>query len=239
MIQEYKSSVERLAKLFKQSRERWKQRALELQKKLRAKEVRIRDLEKSRELWKRRAKTAEQIVREYRTTEKRQAMQPDDDLDAGPLEALEATPDPETQNNGHCQWSKVRGHHYGVKIIHLAVAFVIQSLNSFRGAAQNFALLGQYFGQARPSYSSIRQWVLRVGLYELQRPRENRSDWLFVVDMTLELGARKCLVVLGISQCRWQHLVKEASGKLSYQEMEVLGLEVMSQSKGEAKYRRP
>lgn len=35
MIQEYKSSIERLAKLFKQSRDRWKQRALELQKKLR------------------------------------------------------------------------------------------------------------------------------------------------------------------------------------------------------------
>ena len=78
--------------------------------------------------------------------------------------------------------------------------------------------------------------MLRVGLYELQRERENRSDWLFIIDMTLELGARKCLVVLGISQAPWQHLVKEATGELSHQEMEVLGLEVMSMSKGEAIY---
>jgi len=57
--------------------------------------------------------------------------------------------------------------------------------------------------------------------------------------MTLELGPRKCLVVLGISQARWQYLVEQALGELSYQEMEVLGIEVMSQTKGEAKYRRP
>ena len=113
------------------------------------------------------------------------------------------------------------------------MAFVIESLNSFRGAAQNFALLGQYFALASPSYSSIRQWVLRVGFYELFRPRENRGDWLFIIDMTLELGARKCLVILGISQAHWQKLLNTSQGELSYQDMEVLGLEIMSQTKGE------
>ena len=44
MIPGYKSSIERLANLFQQSRERWKSRSLKLQKKLRAKEIRIRDL---------------------------------------------------------------------------------------------------------------------------------------------------------------------------------------------------
>ena len=116
------------------------------------------------------------------------------------------------------------------------MAFVIESLNSFRGAAQNFALLGQYFALANPSYSSIRQWVLRVGFYELFRPREKRGDWLFIIDMTLELGARKCLVILGVSHARWQQLVNTSEGELSYQDMEVLGLEIMSQTKGEMIY---
>ncbi|WP_424095946.1 hypothetical protein [Moorena producens] len=109
-------------------------------------------------------------------------------------------------------------------------------MTSFRGAARNFTLLNEYFTLASPSYSSIRQWVLRVGLYELQRPRENRCDWLFIIDMTLELGSRKCLVVLGIPQARWQHLVEQAKGKLSYQEMEVLDIQVMNQSNGVAIY---
>ena len=233
MIQGYKSSIERLAKSFKQSRDLWKRRAIKLQKKLRAQEIRIRDLQKSRELWKRRAKTAELLLREYRTTEKTQAMQLSDDGDAVPPTAGSEVG---SGDHEHSQCRGARAHHYGVFIIHLAVAFVVSSLNSFRGAARNFTLLGQYCTLASPSYSSIRQWVLRVGLYELQRRRENRSDWLFIIDMTLELGSRKCLVVLGISQARWQQLVKQAQGKLSYQEMEVLAMEVMNQTKGEAIY---
>ena len=66
----YKSSIQRLANLFKRSRDVWKQRAAEKQKKLRAQEIRIRDLEKSRELWKCRAQTAEAQVREYQAQEK-------------------------------------------------------------------------------------------------------------------------------------------------------------------------
>ena len=121
-------------------------------------------------------------------------------------------------------------------IIQLAIAFVVESLTSFRGSARNFALLGRHFHLSSPSYSSIRQWMLRVGLYVLQSPRENRCDWLFIIDMTLELGSRKCLVVLGISQARWQQLVQQTQGELSYQEMEVLGMEVMSTTKGEVIY---
>jgi len=65
---------------------------------------------------------------------------------------------------------------------------------------------------------------------------ENLTDWLFIIDMTVELGARKCLVILGISQSRWQDLVKKTQGELSYQQMEVLAIEVMSQTNGEAIY---
>lgn len=67
----YKSSIQRLANLFKRGRDVWKQRATEKQKKLRVQEIRIRDLEKSRELWKRRAQTAEAQVRKYQTLEKK------------------------------------------------------------------------------------------------------------------------------------------------------------------------
>jgi hypothetical protein len=66
MIAGYKSSIQRLAHLFRESRDTWKQRAAEKQKKLRAQEIRIRDLEKSRELWKHRAQIAEHEVRTYR-----------------------------------------------------------------------------------------------------------------------------------------------------------------------------
>ena len=51
----YKSSENRLVKVFKDGREKWKQRALLKQKKLRAMEVKVRDLSLSREKWKEKA----------------------------------------------------------------------------------------------------------------------------------------------------------------------------------------
>lgn len=48
-MKELKSSSSRLVRLFKQSRENWKETALERQQKLRALEIKIRDLSLSRE----------------------------------------------------------------------------------------------------------------------------------------------------------------------------------------------
>lgn len=54
-MEEFKSPTSRLARLFRKGRDNWKQRALEKQKKVRALEVKVRDLSNSREYWKKRA----------------------------------------------------------------------------------------------------------------------------------------------------------------------------------------
>ncbi|WP_292731063.1 hypothetical protein [Nostoc sp. JL31] len=61
--------------------------------------------------------------------------------------------------------------------------------------------------EAAPSFSSIKKWLGRIGLYELQREKEYRSDWVFIVDLTVELGTEKGLVVLGVSQQRLEREV--------------------------------
>ena len=48
----YKTTDTRLVNLFKDAREKWKQRALSKQKKLRAMDIKVRDLSLSREKWK-------------------------------------------------------------------------------------------------------------------------------------------------------------------------------------------
>ena len=55
----YKSSETRLIYLFKDGREKWKERALSKQEKLRAMETKVRDLSLSREKWKEKAKQLE------------------------------------------------------------------------------------------------------------------------------------------------------------------------------------
>jgi hypothetical protein len=57
---EFKSPTSRLVRLFRAGRDNWKQKALEKQKKLRALEIKVRDLSASREYWKKRALLAEQ-----------------------------------------------------------------------------------------------------------------------------------------------------------------------------------
>ena len=58
-MQEFKSPVSRLARLFQKGRDSWKEKALARQKKVRALEIKVRDLSVSREHWKQRALAAE------------------------------------------------------------------------------------------------------------------------------------------------------------------------------------
>lgn len=56
----FKSADSRLVRLFNNSREKWKKRAAEKQKKMRGMEIKIRDLSASREQWKEKALSAQE-----------------------------------------------------------------------------------------------------------------------------------------------------------------------------------
>lgn len=49
-----------------------------------------------------------------------------------------------------------------------------------------------------PSWYSIRLWLLKLGLFKLYQPRDIADDWVWIVDHSIQTGAEKCLVVLGI-----------------------------------------
>ena len=61
---DYCSSPERLASWFLESRNNWKEKALNKQKELRKAGIKIRDLENSREKWKAKAKECMAKVKE-------------------------------------------------------------------------------------------------------------------------------------------------------------------------------
>jgi hypothetical protein len=75
--------------------------------------------------------------------------------------------------------------------------------------------------------------LLRSGLYELQRKKEYRNDWIFIIDFTGELGKDKALVILGVSQEYLLTKVWASKRGLSHEDVEVLTLEVMSSTQGE------
>jgi hypothetical protein len=212
-MKDYKSTEKRLAQWFEESRDNWKEKALQKQKKLRKKEVKIRDLEKSREEWKEKAKKAEKEL-EKREEELKEAIK----------EAKKGEPLVEI---------KAKGHHYSVKVIKISIKQIIKSNNSLRGVQKNWEIWQEEEGgQANPSFSIIRQWLGRIGLFELKRKKEKREDWIFITDLTVELGQEKCLVILGVSQ---EYYLTEVvnSRALNYQDVEVLGIEIMKSTQGE------
>ncbi len=125
-----------------------------------------------------------------------------------------------------------KGHSYLVCVIETAIKFLITGLNSLRGIERNFEILTEHWIFSTPNFNTIRQWSLRLGLYEFNRQKEYREDWIFILDMTIELGAAKCLVILGISQEKFTRIVKEEVRSLQHEDLEVLSLEIMDKSPG-------
>jgi hypothetical protein len=78
-MQEFKSPVSRLARLFHKGRDNWREKALEKQSKVRSLEIKIRDLSNSRSNWKARALAAEKKLKsldlEGGSAEKKQKFQ--------------------------------------------------------------------------------------------------------------------------------------------------------------------
>ena len=217
----YKSSTKKLVRLFKKSRDAWKEKAIQRQKKIKALGIKVRDLIKSREYWKRRAKQAERELKQLKGTKKDGSN--DDSTKANPSEKEKAKETCKTA------LSTPAGHVYPVFIIQLAIQQVIESLSSLRGCQKNFSLFSQFFSIQTPTFNTIRNWVFRLGLYELQKKHEYRSDWIVILDLTIELGQAKCLVILGIPAAR----LRETGYSLQHQDVSVLHIAVLSSTNGQ------
>ena len=212
----FKTPVARLARYLFQSREKWKARALENQKELRKSQVKTRDLEVSRSQWKERAKQAEKELSLATQNSKKppESQQQDDNVQKS-LAVI------------HCDAPK--WHSYPVFIIYMGICQVVRAFSGFRGGARSLEITAEVMGIDSPSYGSIRLWTYRLGLYLLQRPIEYREDRIFIMDMTVELGQQKCLLILGVSESRFL----QNDFCLTHHDTEVLALIILTKSTGE------
>lgn len=67
-------------------------------------------------------------------------------------------------------------------------------------------ILGRLFGgdTSTPCANTGRLWILRLGLYELTRPKEQADDWVWLADHTIQLDSIQCLLIVGIRIQQWQ-----------------------------------
>jgi len=76
-------------------------------------------------------------------------------------------------------------------------------------------------------------WLLRLGYYKLNRPKEKGEDWVWIVDHIIQTGTQKSMLILGI---RLSSMPKERS--LRYEDLEPLALMVVTKSTGEIVYQQ-
>ena len=91
---------------------------------------------------------------------------------------------------------------------------ILLANSSFRGAAKAFQILlglgGALLGA--PTANCGRLWLMRLGLYELQRPLPHADDWVWIVDHTVQIGSQRCLVIVGVQPSELDgHLSPELS----------------------------
>lgn len=129
----------------------------------------------------------------------------------------------------------VANHHYSLGQIAGSLSLVLDCRGSLRGTALATGLISRLLGgeQEVPSPTSVRTWLLRVGLYQLQRPLEKADDWAWIVDHTVQIGELKCMIIVGLRLGLWQ---QQQEHTLSYEDVELVGLWPVRTSTGEVVY---
>jgi hypothetical protein len=89
-------------------------------------------------------------------------------------------------------------------------------------------LLGGVLPLSLPYHQTVRSWLLRCGLFLLRRPVPPRDDWVWILDHTIRIGQKKCLLILGASL---DHL-QDHPGALEHHQVVVLDLCVTAHCAG-------
>jgi len=118
------------------------------------------------------------------------------------------------------------GYQYNSNEIFICFNFVISCGISYRGCANALDLLSEIYPVRSPNYTTIRTWVLKIGYFKLMQPKERRSDWVFIIDLTITIGVKKCMVILGTSLSK----LRSDGFDLTLKDVEVLHMSLLMHS---------
>lgn len=79
-------------------------------------------------------------------------------------------------------------------------SLLLEARTGFRAASRVFGAVVNFFGipWEIPEHTTGRTGLLRIALYQLRRPKERATDWIWIVDHTVQTGPEKCLAILGV-----------------------------------------
>lgn len=93
------------------------------------------------------------------------------------------------------------GQHYDLDCIWRCLSFILSGRAALRAVPQLLGVCHSFYplGQTEkiPDWTTSRMWLLRLGLAQLSEPIVKASDWVWLVDHSVQLGRERCLAVLG------------------------------------------
>ena len=81
-----------------------------------------------------------------------------------------------------------------------------------------------------PHRTTVRNWFIRYGLHNLEKPIKKSDDMVAIGDITISLGKLKCLAILG---ARTGQLKQREDYTLNHQDVEILGLHITEKATGD------
>ena len=93
-------------------------------------------------------------------------------------------------------------HGYGARMISLCVN--VARKVGLRGAQAVLRIVFEWLGLGYkiPDWTTIRNWMQRLGVAALEEPAELADDWIWMADHSNQIGPEKALVVLGVRASR-------------------------------------
>lgn len=131
---------------------------------------------------------------------------------------------------------RVPRQQFPLAVIAGSLALVLRAGTRLQRVAEVLSLHWKWSGLnvLAASYYSVRLWLLRLGLYQLNRPKTRADDWMWIVDHTMMMGERKCLIIVGIRQSAWN----AEDRVLDHEDVDLIDLVPVTESNGKVVYRQ-
>lgn len=111
---------------------------------------------------------------------------------------------------------------------------ITSATTGFRGAATVMEIIGRLLPDPTSTVSANggQWWMLRLGLNELTRPKEQADDWVWLFDHTIQSGKEKCLIVVGVRLSAWEakRADENRSNALEHRDLSMWAIEVVDKS---------
>jgi hypothetical protein len=127
-------------------------------------------------------------------------------------------------------------HQFPLEVVAGSLELVLRAGTRLKRVAAVLAMHQRWCGLGArvASYWSARLWLLRFGLYQLTRAKIRADDWIWITDHTMQLGERKCLILVGIRQSTWN----TENRVLRQEDVELIDLVPVTESNREVVFRQ-